>query len=101
YSFFFQAEDGIRDFHVTGVQTCALPISILAGASLWALSIVARESMGLMGDLPFVAEISLSLLPLLLTGSGFSALFFMVPNRSVQIGRASCREGVERAAVGA
>src|SRR5690606_41045379 len=27
--FFFQAEDGIRDFHVTGVQTCALPISAL------------------------------------------------------------------------
>src|SRR5690606_39596876 len=26
--FFFQAEDGIRDFHVTGVQTCALPISV-------------------------------------------------------------------------
>src|SRR5690606_40626722 len=26
--FFFQAEDGIRDFHVTGVQTCALPIYI-------------------------------------------------------------------------
>src|SRR5690606_41177664 len=25
--FFFQAEDGIRDFHVTGVETCALPIS--------------------------------------------------------------------------
>src|SRR5690606_10291469 len=24
--FFFQAEDGIRDFHVTGVQACALPI---------------------------------------------------------------------------
>src|SRR5436309_10023383 len=34
--FFFQAEDGIRDFHVTGVQTCALPICkrefILLGA---------------------------------------------------------------------
>src|SRR5436309_7541750 len=27
FVFFFQAEDGIRDFHVTGVQTCALPIS--------------------------------------------------------------------------
>src|SRR6266700_6309518 len=27
FIFFFQAEDGIRDFHVTGVQTCALPIS--------------------------------------------------------------------------
>src|SRR5690554_7287321 len=27
YIFFFQAEDGIRDADVTGVQTCALPIS--------------------------------------------------------------------------
>src|SRR3712207_1221997 len=27
WSFFFQAEDGIRDIGVTGVQTCALPIS--------------------------------------------------------------------------
>src|SRR5690349_21711849 len=26
--FFFQAEDGIRDLYVTGVHTCALPISI-------------------------------------------------------------------------
>src|SRR5205807_8094772 len=26
-TFFFQAEDGIRDYKVTGVQTCALPIS--------------------------------------------------------------------------
>src|SRR5438445_10568985 len=29
--FFFQAEDGIRDIGVTGVQTCALPISQLPG----------------------------------------------------------------------
>src|SRR5690625_962648 len=29
--FFFQAEDGIRDGHVTGVQTCALPIFRLSG----------------------------------------------------------------------
>src|SRR2546426_1456389 len=28
YFFFFQAEDGIRDYKVTGVQTCALPISL-------------------------------------------------------------------------
>src|SRR2546426_7874981 len=27
-AFFFQAEDGIRDYKVTGVQTCALPISL-------------------------------------------------------------------------
>src|SRR2546422_3207638 len=30
--FFFQAEDGIRDVAVTGVQTCALPISALIEA---------------------------------------------------------------------
>src|SRR5690606_40842310 len=34
FIFFFQAEDGIRDFHVTGVQTCALPILDAARISL-------------------------------------------------------------------
>src|SRR5690606_40091105 len=29
-------EDGIRDFHVTGVQTCALPICAIASARLFA-----------------------------------------------------------------
>src|SRR5262249_58457063 len=29
YFFFFQAEDGIRDWSVTGVQTCALPICLV------------------------------------------------------------------------
>src|SRR5206468_4837166 len=38
YCFFFQAEDGIRDLIVTGVQTCALPI--------WARSGSATESPG-------------------------------------------------------
>src|SRR5690348_7359350 len=33
YFFFFQAEDGIRDGRVTGVQTCALPISEMNGRS--------------------------------------------------------------------
>src|SRR5690606_40466709 len=35
--FFFQAEDGIRDFHVTGVQTCALPIynRDFSGSPVW------------------------------------------------------------------
>src|SRR5690349_22530331 len=39
--FFFQAEDGIRDLYVTGVQTCALPICDMfsldrsSGASNW------------------------------------------------------------------
>src|SRR6266496_5037216 len=31
FFFFFQAEDGIRDLYVTGVQTCALPISAAGG----------------------------------------------------------------------
>src|SRR6266853_4753463 len=31
FFFFFQAEDGIRDLTVTGVQTCALPISRRGG----------------------------------------------------------------------
>src|SRR2546430_10144951 len=37
FFFFFQAEDGIRDLTVTGVQTCALPIFIgaLSLAGLW------------------------------------------------------------------
>src|SRR5437762_11165757 len=32
--FFFQAEDGIRDTSVTGVQTCALPISRVGGEKI-------------------------------------------------------------------
>src|SRR5205823_8548213 len=32
---FFQAEDGIRDKLVTGVQTCALPIFLLLSAAAW------------------------------------------------------------------
>src|SRR5690606_30464466 len=39
--FFFQAEDGIRDFHVTGVQTCALPISTLFMCTAMAAALVA------------------------------------------------------------
>src|SRR2546426_10966364 len=34
FFFFFQAEDGIRDYKVTGVQTCALPIWFSAEVSL-------------------------------------------------------------------
>src|SRR2546426_6704880 len=43
FFFFFQAEDGIRDYKVTGVQTCALPISPRArscprGTGTWSCS---------------------------------------------------------------
>src|SRR5260221_8534043 len=39
--FFFQAEDGIRDHCVTGVQTCALPISFAEAASFGEVAVLA------------------------------------------------------------
>src|SRR3989339_1392614 len=36
--FFFQAEDGIRDWSVTGVQTCALPIQAEDGIRHWSVT---------------------------------------------------------------
>src|SRR5256885_6746687 len=41
--FFFQAEDGIRDYKVTGVQTCALPISDDARVSEQARDVALAE----------------------------------------------------------
>src|SRR5205807_4420644 len=41
--FFFQAEDGIRDYKVTGVQTCALPISCYCAPAL-AYSVLSHEA---------------------------------------------------------
>src|SRR5690606_40045798 len=49
--FFFQAEDGIRDFHVTGVQTCALPIFGLGG-------LLFRHTTNL-GNFTFIYKISM------------------------------------------
>src|SRR6266853_283153 len=37
--FFYQAEDGIRDLTVTGVQTCALPILRPAGSPRWLVAV--------------------------------------------------------------
>src|SRR5256885_12116485 len=45
YVFFFQAEDGIRDYKVTGVQTCALPICMEASFNGYAEGI-ALDSAG-------------------------------------------------------
>src|SRR3989440_3713317 len=41
FVFFFQAEDGIRDLIVTGVQTCALPISLAAVVSPFFMGVFA------------------------------------------------------------
>src|SRR5690606_40107496 len=54
FFFFFQAEDGIRDFHVTGVQTCALPILALAhGAFDDPAALPPAIQYGIEGKLPF------------------------------------------------
>src|SRR2546430_3439513 len=47
--FFFQAEDGIRDLTVTGVQTCALPISIFVDSSGQNRVIVVKGANDLLG----------------------------------------------------
>src|SRR5690606_40221452 len=41
--FFFQAEDGIRAFHVTGVQTCALPICFIVFITLHVIASLLRD----------------------------------------------------------
>src|SRR2546425_5833754 len=53
YFFFFQAEDGIRDKLVTGVQTCALPISDRGNGRDELLSgwLRKKEPSGLLGSL--------------------------------------------------
>src|SRR2546426_9913889 len=49
--FFFQAEDGIRDYKVTGVQTCALPISTRRDDMLGAAADAAQGTL-VAADLP-------------------------------------------------
>jgi len=53
---------------------------ILTGASLWASSVLARESLGYIGDLPEGLGLLLNLVPFLLSILGFTALFVFVPN---------------------
>src|SRR2546430_9570263 len=57
--FFFQAEDGIRDLTVTGVQTCALPI-LLNNRGFTALNL-RRESLGQPSGCPLCQRSGLGL----------------------------------------
>src|ERR1039457_3215624 len=50
FFFFFQAEDGIRDYKVTGVQTCALPISRHLGIAKLFLKDDGRNATGSLKD---------------------------------------------------
>src|SRR5690606_40794112 len=94
-------EDGIRDFHVTGVQTCALPISqneeaySLAKASITALSLFSLLGGLLVGFYfkNFLWGITTTCISFLI---GYSSVFIQLSNRLNfnKIGRASCRERV-------
>src|SRR2546430_13249950 len=54
FFFFFQAEDGIRDLTVTGVQTCALPISCSRARPV--LSSIIASAAGTMGAMSRAAS---------------------------------------------
>src|SRR5690606_39598791 len=98
YFFFFQAEDGIRDFHVTGVQTCALPIwSSTAASSHDRVRRGASRLPRSRADLPGAGDRSVDLLqPCGPGGRSRGTSGSLV----AEIGRASCRERVAVAVAG-
>src|SRR5690625_7114333 len=75
-NFFFQAEDGIRYGHVTGVQTCALPIS--------GVGRVLKEN----NPETVIWSVEPEASPILTKGEAGS-------HKIQEIGRASCRERVK------
>src|SRR5699024_11331259 len=89
--FFFQAEDGIRDRNVTGVQTCALPILILS--SLFTCMASSRRVLAM--QVNRLDRIITSKKPRIPIRGSRAA----TPAMRRKIGRASCRERGERAAV--
>src|SRR5688500_20410065 len=87
--FFFQAEDGIRDYKVTGVQTCALPILVADGVAATEIAVLVRTNAQVV---PFEAALTAAGIPFTVRG----VRFFARPDvRAAQIGRASCRERMQ------
>src|SRR5690606_40212430 len=87
FFFFFQAEDGIRDFHVTGVQTCALPI--FQDWLFWDIPHSKRPAkcLHLRSKNECIMWVVYALLSALF--AALTAIF-----SKIEIGRASCRERV-------
>src|SRR5260221_7169942 len=87
--FFFQAEDGIRDHCVTGVQTCALPICDVARADLN----VPQDDAGNITEDTRVRA-SVPAIELALKGGAAVMVTSHLGRPTEEIGRASCRERV-------
>src|SRR2546430_10371147 len=88
FIFFFQAEDGIRDLTVTGVQTCALPICFRRFPSWMWRNTVVLEFVEWMRE--FNRDIDPKRAPV-----GFYGMDLYSLHASIEeIGRASCRERV-------
>src|SRR5699024_11302597 len=79
FSFFSQAEDGIRDRNVTGVQTCALPICChyLLSSSKSGVDNAQRKQMAIMG---FISPIMIGIISLNVPGA--LPLYWAVSGRS-------------------
>src|SRR5947209_16957558 len=84
--FFFQAEDGIRDIGVTGVQTCALPILRIATSSTMPASGFGALRAAPFGR-PVVPLVRMTWRPSRPGGGSSGAT-----STPSEIGRASCRE---------
>src|SRR5699024_11652591 len=95
--FFFQAEDGIRDRNVTGVQTCALPILEYEDrdTGLDFIPVIVIANGGLTGDTDGISDVEQVWDNQdnynKLTSDDIDALQFQM----FEIGRASCRERIE------
>src|SRR5699024_12146136 len=95
--FFFQAEDGIRVRNVTGVQTCALPIS-----NAWVphqFNNMANPEIHRKTTAKEILKDSPKGFDYLITGVGTGGHITGVGQVLKEIGRASCRERVEGGAV--
>src|SRR5256886_6610218 len=89
FFFFFQAEDGIRDLTVTGVQTCALPISFFHTFPLSRPFSVVFFKFLICLTLHIIFSLKLSIF-----FTPFIIQIFKGLLVSSKIGRASCRERV-------
>src|SRR5256886_7578131 len=91
FLFFFQAEDGIRDLTVTGVQTCALPIWRCSTKSFSAGSSRQKRSKASWRNRRCETRVS----PLVVrTETAMAADLMLLVLAVTEIGRASCRERV-------